>query len=157
MQVHIVLVEPEIHWNTGNIGRTCVATETTLHLVGKLGFSLDAKEIRRAGLDYWPKLSLVRHASFEAFLKSIPPDASLILFSTKAVKSFWAAEYRQESYLVFGSEGHGLSDAILKRFPDRLFRIPMGEDVRSLNLSTAASVALYEGLRQTIKPPRTWC
>ncbi|MBI3549423.1 MAG: tRNA (cytidine(34)-2'-O)-methyltransferase [Elusimicrobia bacterium] len=155
--MHIVLVEPEIHWNTGNIGRTCVATGTTLHLVGRLGFSLDDKEIRRAGLDYWSKLALMQHKSFDDFMRTLAADASILLFSTKAVKSFWAAPYHPDSYLVFGSEGHGLPESLLKRHEDRAYRIPIGDGVRSLNLSTAASVALYEGLRQTTKTPRTWC
>ena len=150
--MHIVLVEPEIHWNTGNIGRTCVATETTLHLVGKLGFSLDAAEIRRSGLDYWPKLKLVRHESFEAFLDSLPRRASLLFFSARAKTSFWDAPYEGGSYLIFGRESTGLPDAVLKRFADRLYQIPVGPDVRSLNLSTAAAVALYEGLRQVGRP-----
>ncbi|MDE1976763.1 MAG: tRNA (cytidine(34)-2'-O)-methyltransferase [Elusimicrobia bacterium] len=147
--MHIVLVEPEIHWNTGNIGRTCVATETTLHLVGKLGFSLDAAEIRRSGLDYWPKLELVRHESFDDFLAALPAHASLLFFSARAKAPFWDAPYEPESYLVFGRESTGLPETVLKRFADKLYQIPIGPGVRSLNLSTAAAVALYEGLRRT--------
>jgi tRNA (cytidine/uridine-2'-O-)-methyltransferase len=144
----IVLVEPEIHWNTGNIGRTCVGTGTRLHLVGKLGFSLDAKEIRRAGLDYWPKLKLSRHEDFDAFLSSLPPDPSLLFFSTKTQQTFWDAPYREDSYLIFGRESIGLPDSLLERFKNNIYRIPISEDVRSLNLSTCAAVALYEGLRR---------
>jgi len=150
--VHIVLVEPEIHWNTGNIGRTCVATGTTLHLAGKLGFSLDAAEIRRSGLDYWPKLKLVRHESLDDFFSSLPPNASLLFFSARATMPFWDARYESESYLVFGRESAGLPKDVLKKFADRLYQIPVGPDVRSLNLSSAAAVALYEGLRRIRNP-----
>lgn len=147
--MHVVLIEPEIPWNTGNIGRTCVATGTTLHLVGKLGFSLESKYIRRSGLDYWPKLKWKRHADFGSFLASLPPRASLLLFSTKARRSFWKAPYQKNSYLIFGKETAGLSDEIRRRFRDRLYRIDMRRGIRSLNLSTAAAVVLYEALRQT--------
>jgi tRNA (cytidine/uridine-2'-O-)-methyltransferase len=147
--MHVVLVEPEIPWNTGNIGRTCVATGTTLHLVGKLGFSLDSKYIRRSGLDYWPKLKYKQYPDFESFLKSIPKSASLLLFSTKAKRNFWDAPYHKSSYLIFGKETAGLSEKIRGQFPDRLYRIPMLRGTRSLNLSTSAAVVLYEALRQT--------
>lgn len=147
--MHVVLIEPEIPWNTGNIGRTCVATGTTLHLVGKLGFSLESKYIRRSGLDYWPKLKWKRHEDFDRFLAAVPRGASLILFSTKAKRSFWKAPYRKNSYLIFGKETAGLSDDIRRRFEDRLYRIPMRRGIRSLNLSTSAAVGLYEALRQT--------
>ncbi|HVA67375.1 MAG TPA: tRNA (cytidine(34)-2'-O)-methyltransferase [Elusimicrobiota bacterium] len=151
--MHIVLAEPEIHWNTGNIGRTCVATGTTLHLVGKLGFSLDAAEIRRSGLDYWPKLKLVRHESLDDFFSSLPQSASLLFFSARATAPFWDAPYESESYLVFGRESAGLPAAVLKKFSDRLYQIPVGPNVRSLNLSSAAAVALYEGLRRIRNSP----
>lgn len=143
-----MLVEPEIPWNTGNIGRTCVATGTPLHLVGKLGFSLESKYIRRSGLDYWPKLELSLHTDFESFLTQAGPKASLILFSTKAKKIFWDAPYRDDSYLVFGKETAGLSPEIRRCFKDRLYRIPMRRGERSLNLSTAAAIGLFEGLRR---------
>src|SRR2546422_481725 len=99
--MNIVLHEPEIPWNTGNIGRTCVATGSALHLVGRLGFSLAEKEIRRSGLDYWPKLKLFRHASLADFEASLPPQASLLAFSTQGRESFWEAPYRSDSYLLF--------------------------------------------------------
>ncbi|MFA6003164.1 MAG: tRNA (cytidine(34)-2'-O)-methyltransferase [Elusimicrobiota bacterium] len=150
--MHIVLIEPEIHWNTGNIGRTCVATGTTLHLVGKLGFSLEAKELKRAGLDYWPKLQLVQHADFAAFLAGLPPDPSLLLFTTKATKKFWDAPYQTDSYLVFGKESAGLPEDIRARFSDRLYRIPILAGERSMNLSNCAAVALFEGLRRCAYP-----
>ena len=147
--MNVVLYEPEIHWNTGNIGRSCVATGTTLHLVGKLGFSLDAKEIRRSGLDYWAKLDLRVHSDFEAFLAAIPPEPSLFFFSTKAKRSFWDAKFRPDSYLVLGCETAGLPPWVHERYADRMVKIPIGLNVRSLNLSTSAGVALYEALRQT--------
>lgn len=146
--MNIVLFEPEIHWNTGNIGRTCVATGTTLHLVGKLGFSLEAKEIRRSGLDYWPKLKLKLHEDFEGFLASLAKNPSLLFFSTKAKQTFWEADYGLESYLIFGSETKGLPQEIHRRYGEKMYRIPIGKDVRSLNLSTSAGVVLYEALRQ---------
>jgi len=148
LEVNIVLFEPEIHWNTGNIGRTCVATGTTLHLVGKLGFSLEAKEIRRSGLDYWPKLKLKLHEDFEQFMAFLPKNPSLLFFSTKAKQTFWEAEYVPESYLIFGSETKGLSQEIHRRYGEKMYRIPISKDVRSLNLSTSAGVVLYEALRQ---------
>ncbi|MBI4064101.1 MAG: tRNA (cytidine(34)-2'-O)-methyltransferase [Elusimicrobia bacterium] len=147
--MHIVLIEPEIHWNTGNIGRTCIATGSTLHLVGKLGFSIEDKEVKRAGLDYWPKIRLSVHQSFEQFLSGIAPDAPLLFFSTKAKKLFWDAPYRPDSYLIFGSETKGLPKELYERYANRMYRIPITDDVRSLNLSTAAGVVLYEALRQT--------
>lgn len=147
--MQIVLIEPEIHWNTGNIGRTCVATGASLHLVGPLGFSLDGKEVRRAGLDYWPKVKLTLHETLEAFLGSVPPKAGLKLFSAEAKLSFWDADYGTDDWLVFGKESTGLPQALRRRFKDRLYRIPVGKDVRSLNLSTAAGIVLYEAIRQT--------
>ena len=148
--MNIVLYEPDIPWNTGNIGRTCVATGSVLHLVGRLGFSMDAKEIRRSGLDYWEKLQLVRYPDWEAFLAATPAYASLFLFSRWAEKELWNAPFQLDSYLVFGCETSGLPEHIRHRHRDRLYRIPMEEgSVRSLNLSTAVSIALYEALRQT--------
>ncbi len=147
--MNIVLVEPEIHWNTGNIGRSCVATGAELHLVGNLGFRLDAKEIRRAGLDYWPRLRLSRHPSLETFLDSLPAHAPLFFFSTKGRQVFWDAPYRPGSYLVFGKETGGLPAWVHERHSERVYRIPMLPGERSLNLSTAAGVVLFEALRQT--------
>ena len=146
--MHIVLVEPEIHWNTGNIGRTCVATGTRLHLIRPLGFSLDAKEIRRAGLDYWPMLKLTVHDDFAAFEATLGRGASLLFFTARASRSFWDAPYRPDSYLVFGKESTGFSSSLRERFKERFYRIPVSENVRSLNLSSCAAVALFEGLRR---------
>jgi tRNA (cytidine/uridine-2'-O-)-methyltransferase len=126
-----------------------VAVGATLHLIGRLGFRLDSREIRRAGLDYWPKLKLVRHDDFDAFLGTLPPEPSLLVFSTKADRSFRQAPYRADSCLLFGSESRGLPEDIRRRFAESLYRIPVGPEVRSLNLSTAAAVAVYEALRHT--------
>jgi tRNA (cytidine/uridine-2'-O-)-methyltransferase len=148
--VNIVLFEPDIPWNTGSIGRTCVATGSSLHLVGRMGFSLEDKEIRRSGLDYWDKLKVVRHVDWHAFEASLAPGAALFFFSRWAKKDLWEADFQTSSYLVFGCETTGLPEALRRRYADRLYRIPMEENsVRSLNLSTSVSISLYEALRQT--------
>ena len=145
--MNVVLVEPEIHWNTGNIGRTCVGTKTALHLVEPLGFSLDAKEVRRSGLDYWEKVDLRVHADWNAFEEGLPPGAPLLFFSADARLEFWDAPYAPGTYLIFGKESMGLPPGLRERYADRLYRIPHNEDIRSLNLSTAAGIVLYEALR----------
>jgi len=150
--MNVVLVEPEIHMNTGNIGRTCVGTGTTLHLVGKLGFSLDCAQIRRSGLDYWPKLDLRLHKDFEAFLGSLPAGAPLFFFSAEAPRVYWDAPFEPGSYLVFGKESTGLAAELRSRYRDRLYRVPHSDRIRSLNLSAVAAVALYEALRRTRSP-----
>ncbi len=147
--MNIVLIEPEIHWNTGNIGRTCAATGTALHLVGRLGFSLGSNEIKRSGLDYWPKLAPKVHKTFEDFRAGLGPEARLFFFSTKAAKSFWEAPYTPDAYLVFGSESAGLPAELHERYRGSFYRVPILKGNRSLNLSTAAGVVLYEGLRKT--------
>lgn len=147
--MNVVLIEPEIHFNTGNIGRTCVATGSTLHLVGKLGFSLDSAQIRRSGLDYWPKLDLRLHADFEVFLDAVPEGAGLFLFSAEGAGSYWDAVFGAGDFLVFGKESAGLPAQLRERFRDSLYRVPVSSQVRSLNLGTAAGIVLYEALRQT--------
>jgi tRNA (cytidine/uridine-2'-O-)-methyltransferase len=148
--MHVVLFEPDIPGNTGNVGRSCVATGSTLHLVGRLGFSLDDTHVRRSGLDYWEKVKLVKHKDWEAFLASLPDNAKLYFFSKKATQPFWSATFVPESYLIFGCETQGLPDSFQKRYEDYMYRIPMVPgSVRSLNLSTSAGVVLYEALRQT--------
>ncbi len=147
--LHVVLVHPEIPWNTGNVARTCLATGATLHLVRPLGFSLASKEVRRAGLDYWETLAPTvwcRWTSFEAQAAEL---GELFLFSAEADRSLWEVAFPQACVLVFGSESHGLPAELRRRYSHRLVRIPMAAGaVRSLNLSTSVAVALYEVLRQ---------
>ena len=145
---HIVLVEPEIPPNTGNIGRLCAATGTHLHLVGKLGFSLDDKHLKRAGLDYWPQVQLRRWTSLEELHRAYP-EARFWLTSKKAEKSYAACSFRPGDFLVFGKETLGLPDELLAQQQDFSLRIPLFSDaVRSLNLANSAAIILYEALRQ---------
>lgn len=147
----IVLINPDIPWNAGNIGRTCVATGTELVFVGKMGFELSSREIRRSGLDYWRFLKYSVFPDFEGFLGSLGEDPSLIFFSTRGKPVHWQAPYTKDSCLIFGSEGAGLPDGMYEKYAARLYRIPMWSDhVRSINLSTSAGIVLYEALRQTI-------
>jgi tRNA (cytidine/uridine-2'-O-)-methyltransferase len=145
---HIVLIEPEIPPNTGNIARLCGATGTILHLVGPLGFSLDDRYLKRAGLDYWEAIDVRRWASLEELLSSYP-GARCWYTSKKAGHSYTEADFRPGDFLVFGKETTGLPDALLEADPEHAIRIPIFNDrVRSLNLSTAAGIVLYEALRQ---------
>jgi tRNA (cytidine/uridine-2'-O-)-methyltransferase len=147
----IVLVEPEIPNNTGNIGRTCVATGCGLHLIEPLGFDTSEKACRRAGLDYWPRLKPTAHASFDAYLASARPER-LWLFSTKGVKqSVHHAEIRRGDHLVFGKETRGLDESLLSRFADRVVSLPMVPNERSLNLATAVCAAVYLGVDQMLR------
>jgi tRNA (cytidine/uridine-2'-O-)-methyltransferase len=145
----IVLVEPQIPQNTGSIARTCAATDTPLHLVGKLGFDLSEKAVRRAGLDYWPHVKLSRHGSWESYVESRTPR-KVWLFSKFGERIYLSADFAPEDALVFGSETKGLGEEFLSRFPqEQILRIPIVTDyVRSLNLSNAVSIALYETRRQ---------
>jgi tRNA (cytidine/uridine-2'-O-)-methyltransferase len=146
---HIVLVEPEIPPNTGNIARLCAATGTTLHLVGKLGFSIDDKHLRRAGLDYWDAVELMRWNSLME-LRQSAPQGRFWLTSKKAVRSHIQADFHPGDFLVFGKETLGLPEELLAAEADWALRIPIRTDkVRSLNLSTAAGIILFEALRQT--------
>jgi len=149
---NIVLVHPEIPHNTGNIGRLCVNTGSRLHLIRPLGFSLEDKYLKRAGMDYWPLVDLCLYDSWEEFLdRNQPPQ--LYFFSTHGTASLWDADYGAGSYLVFGNEGHGLPPDFYQRYRDRLFILPMpGEHCRSLNLANAVSVVMYEGLRRQLHP-----
>lgn len=144
---HVVLLEPEIPNNTGNIGRTCVATACALHLVGTLGFDTDEKACRRAGLDYWPRLSPRLHASWPDYIESQTPKR-LWLFSTRAARPVWDADLRAGDHLVFGKETRGLPDSLLDQYPDRRLVLPMAPNERSLNLAAAVCAAVFEGLRQ---------
>lgn len=147
MSLHVALIEPRIPPNTGNIARLCAATDTPLHLIGPLGFSVDDREVRRAGLDYWDKVDLWVHPDWYTFRDAISRDRCLY-FSANAERDYRTAPYRDRRVLVFGSETEGMPPRILEKYPDRCFRIPMPGEVRSLNLANAVSVALYEGLRQ---------
>ncbi len=145
---HVVLVGPEIHWNTGNIGRTCLGAGARLHLIRPLGFSLDERQVKRAGLDYWQRVPLDIWDSFDAFHEALKPGAGeVVLFSKGGGEVFWEMPDRQRMFLVFGSETGGLPEAIVARYPDACYRIPITGEIRSLNLSTAAGIALYESLR----------
>jgi len=145
---HVVLVSPEIHWNTGNIGRTCLATGAHLHLIKPLGFSLESREVKRAGLDYWNKVKLSVWDNFEDFKNKMEPEKDeLIVLTKKGKKSFWSMPICDRMFLVFGSETHGLSKEILSSYKDYSFHIPTTGETRSLNLSTAAAIILYESLR----------
>ncbi len=147
--MQVALIHPEIPPNTGNIARLCAATLTRLHLVDPLGFQITDRRLKRAGLDYWPHVDLVRHASLEAFLKNVDLR-SLAFFSTKAERSYLEAPYQSESCLVFGNESQGLPERLREAYPDQFFKIPMmGAGVRSLNLSSAVAVVVYEALRRT--------
>jgi len=146
--MHIVLVTPEIPQNTGSIGRLCVATNTPLHLIEPLGFTIDDRHLRRAGLDYWPHVRLERHASWEAFLDA-RPAGRLLCFSARAARAYSTVRFREDDVLVFGCESRGLPAPIRIAHADATFGIPLAsEHVRSLNLATAVAIVLFEGLRQ---------
>ncbi len=144
---HIVLVEPEIPPNTGNVARLCAATGSTLHLVHPLGFSLDDKHLRRAGLDYWPQVRVVEHRDLPAFLEA-SRGGRLLLFSKRGERPYTQAPFRPGAYLLFGRETRGLPPWLLERYRDSTFHIPTWGGVRSLNLSTAVGIVAYEGFRQ---------
>ena len=145
----IVLIEPQIPANTGSIGRLCLATESTLHLVDPLGFEINDARVRRAGLDYWKHLDVVRHEHLYSFFDSLPAEAPKVFFSTKARTSLFNHRFQEGSYLIFGCETQGLAAELLEKFPEQTCRIPQYDDrVRSLNLANAASIVLYEAIRQ---------
>ncbi|SDC03417.1 tRNA (cytidine/uridine-2'-O-)-methyltransferase [Paenibacillus sp. UNCCL117] len=148
MAFHIVLVEPEIPANTGNISRTCAATGTWLHLVRPLGFDTDDRTLKRAGLDYWHSVKLEYHDSFQE-VKDLYPDGRFFFATTKADKLYTEWEFQDGDFLVFGKETKGLDPGLLAEHPDSWMRLPMTDAVRSLNLSNSAAIILYEGLRQT--------
>ncbi|MBJ6726933.1 tRNA (cytidine(34)-2'-O)-methyltransferase [Geomesophilobacter sediminis] len=150
MPFHIVLVEPEIPPNTGNIARLCGATGTVLHLVGKLGFSTDDRYLKRAGLDYWSEVEIHYWENLEELAKAYP-GARFIYTSKKAAKSHVAMEFKEGDFIVFGKETRGLPEELIDANPETSVRIPILGKVRSLNLSTSAGIVLYEALRQTGK------
>ena len=147
MPYNIVLLEPEIPANTGNIGRSCVATGSMLHLIRPLGFSLDEKEVRRAGLDYWPRLRYRVYENFAEFLEQ-NPEGSKYFLTTKARRRYCDAAFTDGDYLIFGKETAGIPEEILLEHEASCLRIPMVPDNRSLNLSNSVAIVLYEALRQ---------
>jgi len=145
--IHVVLLEPEIPQNTGNIARTCAATGSSLHLIEPLGFKIDDRSLRRAGLDYWDKLDVHVYENIEDFYKK-NPDADIYYFSKKAHHVYTDVAYPKEVYLMFGKETKGIPEDELRRHEERTVRMPMREGLRSLNLSNAVAIAVYEVLRQ---------
>ena len=145
--IRVVLVEPEIPQNTGNIARTCAATGSALHLIRPLGFSLDDRYMRRAGLDYWPQAQVSVHDDLASCL-ALFPGWPYFLFTTKGKKAYTEFAYPMDCLLLFGKETAGLPEALLRQHPDRCARIPMRDSLRSLNLSNSVAVAVYEALRQ---------
>ncbi len=148
--LNVVLHRPEIPPNTGNVGRLCHATGTRLHLVGPLGFSIDDRALRRAGLDYWRELSPTLWDNFADLRRSIPPSARVWLLTTKCERPYWDAVFRSGDYLVFGCETKGLPESLLTEHREDCLTIPQ-QAGRSLNLATAAGIVLYEGIRQLTK------
>lgn len=147
MALNIVLYEPEIPANTGNIGRSCVATNTRLHLIEPLGFSLEEKQLKRAGMDYWKDLDVTTYVNWEDFCQK-NPDAKIYYATTKAHHVYSDVAYEPDCYIMFGKESAGIPEEILKDHPDTCVRIPMVGETRSLNLSNSVAIVLYEALRQ---------
>jgi tRNA (cytidine/uridine-2'-O-)-methyltransferase len=151
VSIHVVLVHPEIHWNTGNAGRTCLAVGAALHLIEPLGFSLDGRQVKRAGLDYWEHVDLRVWPGWDTFARVLPTLGEPYFFSTKAQRLFWDAPLgaAESAVLIFGRETGGLPAELHERYADRFVTLPIDSDrVRSLNLSTAVGIAVYEVLRQ---------
>ena len=145
--MHIILHQPEIPANTGNIGRTCVATGTALHLIEPLGFRLDEKSIKRAGMDYWTQLDVTRYINFHEFREK-HPDAKIWYATTKAKRLYTEAHFGQDDYIMFGKESAGIPEELLVENEKTCIRIPMLSQIRSLNLSNSVAIVLYEALRQ---------
>ena len=155
MSIHVVLVHPEIHWNTGNAGRTCLAAGATLHLIEPLGFSLDEREVKRAGLDYWEHVDLRVWPGWSEFEQQLPALGEPYFFSTRATRFFWDAPLASNDVvLIFGRETGGLSADLHERYADRFVAMPiLSPLVRSLNLSSSVAIAAYEVLRQRRRLP----
>ena len=147
---NVVLIEPQIPNNTGNIGRTCVATKSRLHLVEPMGFEITDTRVKRAGLDYWPDLEWRTYANFEEWYNSVPDKKRIFFFSAKADESFYNIKLQHGDWLVFGKEAAGLADEITSRFTQQMVKIPFPGKVRSFNLSNAVAMALGEGVRQVM-------
>ena len=146
--LHVVLIEPEIPPNTGNIGRLCLATGSTLHLVKPLGFSIDDRALKRAGLDYWREVKVVLWESFADLQAAQPASVRFWFLTTKTTRAYWDVAFRDGDFLVFGRETKGLPETLLTANPDRTLTIPMRPETRSLNLATSAGIVLYEAVRQ---------
>ena len=145
---HVVLVAPEVHWNTGNVGRTCLGAKAALHLIRPLGFSLDSRQVKRAGLDYWPRVDLAVWDDFDHFLTGMAPRPhEVYLFTKLASQPHHRMPIQKRMFLVFGSETRGLPANILNRYPGAHYHVPISREIRSLNLSTTVGIALYESLR----------
>lgn len=148
----VVLINPQIPPNTGNIARTCAANDIELVLVGKLGFSLDDKHLKRAGLDYWEHVKIKIYSDFDEFLKTVENQKDLLFFSTKGEKLYWDAPFSENSYLIFGSETEGFPKDFYSKYRDSLYKIPMkNPNIRSLNLATSCGIVIYEALRRLEK------
>ena len=145
--MHIILHEPEIPANTGNIGRTCVATGTSLHLIEPLGFSLSEKAVKRSGMDYWPKLDVTRYVNYQDFLEK-HLGAKIWMATTKAHQNYTDVEFGPDDFIMFGKESAGIPEEILVENEATCIRIPMLDEIRSLNLSNSVAIVLYEALRQ---------
>ena len=147
MALNIVLVEPEIHTNTGNIGRLSLAAGATLHLVKPFGFEINDARLKRAGLDYWKHISLVIYENIDDFFR-INIDKNMVFLSSHGKQSFWDIDFKDDLFFIFGKESKGLSKDIIEKYPDKTYKIPLQSDkIRSLNLANAVSVVVYEGLR----------
>ncbi len=146
---HVVLVAPEVHWNTGNIGRSCLGAGARLHLVRPLGFRLDSRQVKRAGLDYWPKVPLTVWDDFEDLLAAMRPlGPEMALLTKRGRTPYWQIPNSRRQFLIFGSETRGLPPEILGRYGEHTYYIPMRDTIRSLNLSTAVGIVLYDSLRR---------
>ena len=145
--MNIVLFEPEIPQNTGNIGRTCVATGTRLHLIGPMGFQITEKAVKRAGMDYWKYLDVTEYDGYEDFLEK-NPGAKIYMATTKAKQRYTDVSYEEDCYIMFGKESAGIPEEILLNYQETAIRIPMNLEIRSLNLSNSVAIVLYEALRQ---------
>lgn len=145
--MNIVLYEPEIPSNTGNIGRTCAATGTRLHLIRPYGFVIDDKSLKRAGMDYWSLLEVFEYDDFESFTRE-NPNANIYISTTKAEKFYTEVQFKKDDFIMFGKESAGIPKDILRKYPENMIRIPMMRERRSLNLANSVAIALYEALRQ---------
>jgi tRNA (cytidine/uridine-2'-O-)-methyltransferase len=147
---NLVLYQPEIPANTGNIGRLCVGSNSTLHLIKPFRFLMDDKSLKRAGLDYWSELDLVLHDNLSGILQTVP-RSKLWFCTTKSDKSYLKSEYAEGDYFIFGPESRGLPETLLQDYEDRCITIPMSGRIRSINLSNAVAIILYEAIRQNVK------